>query len=789
MSRLTAGDIIPTVVIQPSASPITLNVQPAPGNILGGNSLQQLAQALGVATSGVTALGQAVVNQQNRQAVQQGEAIDFSDVIARGDNLNKSFKQIVSEMNLPDTANPYMLAAAESNFGSMVALKVRNGILSRMAELSDPNLDAASQSNLLRQIVAEETERWGGNRLAGNFYANNAFGSAVNEFLPGIEQQIGNEYLKNKESQALADLEAGLGEFFSVGAQDAATTDQFNQQFAGRLVELQRYTTDPTKVQGAIYRAAVTAFQTATTEEQIDNIYDSALSIPYGQKGTVADNWGMRLQLTAARTRAEEDMARRGDEEARKFSRNLATAERQMNGSGFVSQASTAIQEGRDPLPVLEEALNALGEEVDPAVRDALRERQMQRIAELSANYRSIGRANATQESNRIINNINSGIYQDVGQVIAAASAVNIDANPLIQVFEAYEGPAREVADSIPTQTQAVIRSLEQFHAEYASGARFDSLELFMTVNDEVKRRIDQFVQGETDLNGKTFAEIRAGGRNAAKAALVQKRTQIFNEVVKEQQERLKNASMVESERASLQSSTMSVIAERNNATTPQQKDKLVTRVLDEIQQSYAPLYDALGLRVSGYNGTFGDPQRVSSQLSQFISEQGPFTAKLQISRAVVGGSPAAYRTIKFDGNLYRIYSAGFDSTTGDISDTAQELAVFSREQFASFAINLKMQPVSGFSVQDVLSDNSGVMDIPFSTLVRRGFDWRNVPVFASMDEFVAMDSLTGFSEEQRQTFYRRVLGPQANEETIRAFNNAQLLLLDERELYRNKLR
>jgi hypothetical protein len=80
-------------------------------------------------------------------------------------------------------------------------------------------------------------------------------------------------------------------------------------------------------------------------------------------------------------------------------------------------------------------------------------------------------------------------------------------------------------------------------------------------------------------------------------------------------------------------------------------------------------------------------------------------------------------------------------------------------------------------------------MDIPFDVLKDRGFDWRNVPVFESVEELMAMEQLNGFTESDRQSFLRRVLGTQFDEQTVRTFKDTQRRLLDERQLYRNKMR
>jgi len=784
LSRLTAGDIIPQVAIQPAASPIQLNVLPAPGQAVGGNTLQQLAQSLGIATSGVMAFGQAAVNQQNRQAVQQGQAIDFSEVITRGDNLNKSFKQIVTEMGLPDTANPYMMAAAESNFGSMVALKVRNSILSRMAELSDPSLDAASQSNLLRQIVGEETERWGGNRLAGNFYANNAFGEAVNEFLPGIEQQIGNEYLKNKESQALSDLESGFAEVLLGAMNDGANADEYGQLIAGRVMTLQRFTGDPAKVQGALYRATVTAFQNATSEDQLANIYDAALSIPYGQKGTVADNWGMRQQLTAAMRRAEEDMARRGDEEARRFSRNLNSAEMKMNEQGFITAVSSAIREGRDPLLELDSAMEAVKEGMDPVVFDALRERQIQRVAQLSANFRSIERGDQTQAINDIRLKIARGVYGSIDEVIAAADALKLDAGPLVEQYERYGAAAHKVSETIGREAQVVTKALEDFRNTEADLAPFDFLATYDEIQNEALRRLDLFIAGETDLNGKTYSQFREEGRNATDAALIKMRSQIMGDLLGDFKERLRTRSMAEGERQTFLSNATTQMQRSQEARSPSQRVRHVEATTDEIRGAFAQVYDALG---ANPNNRLGDPSRVANLLAGLVSQDGSFEVFVQTRESLFGGSPEQRRQIKSDGSLFRVFAPGvIGATRGQFLD---ETAVFSREELASLAINLKMQRLSGFTARDVLQNKTGVMDIPFDALKDRGFDWRNVPVFESVEELMAMEQLNGFTESDRQSFLRRVLGTQFDEQTVRTFKDTQRRLLDERQIYRNKMR
>ena len=791
MSRLTSGDSIPQVQIQPAASPIQLNLLPAPGQAVGGNTMQQIAQSLSVFNSGLMAFGQAAVNQQNRQAVQRGESIDFSEVIARGDNLNKSFKQIVNEMGLPDTANPYMMAAAERNFGSMVALKVRNSILSRMAELSDPSMDSGSQSNLLRQIVAEETQRWGGNRLAGNFYANNAFGEAVNEFLPGIEQQIGNEYLKNKESQALSDLESGFAEVLLGAMNDGASADEYGQLIAGKIMTLQRFTSDTAKVQGALYRATVTAFQNATSEDQLDNIYDAALSIPFGQKGTVGDNIGLKVQLSVAKKRAEDDMARKGDEDQRRFELAVGATERQLNQMGFNSAVFADLRDGKDPLETLEKFLGQLEESgTDKGVLDYVRRSQLSIIAQQANQYNSIERGDNREAKGIILRKIYSGEFTTVAEVLAASDVYRLDPTSLVQVFETVNSSENRVVQSIPIEREATVKYLARYQEQNAGEARFNEFEVSGRIDEEALRQFTAFINNEMEFEGKTFAQYQSQGRGDANTALVRLRSKVFTDIRQAEEQRLLQSAMASRDRAT---ATVSQSERGFNAKNERERLAHVKATVEEIRDANSSVYDAFGFSPTGmFSGRLGDPNRVARLLSQIVGadETGTeFTVRASEGPSLLANTT---RKVVYDGNMFRIYGPGQDAETGQVGPYRYLIMSFTREEMAASAINLKMQRLTGFTAREVISNQAGVLNIPFSAIKAKTngvFDWTNIPVFESVEELMAFDRGEGFGAEDKQALFLQVLGPQADEKTRRSFMDAQRILMDERNIYRNRIR
>lgn len=785
MSRLTGPFDIPTVALQPSAAPIALNVLPAPGQQLAGNTTQQLAEALSVFNSGLAAFGKRVVDRDNQMALRRGQTLDFSDVFERGDHLNKNFRQIVADMGLPDSANPYFLVGAETNYGTFVASKVRNGVRQRIAELSNPDLSIEQQSSLLSQIIDEETSRWGGNRLSNNFYAGTSFQEALGSFLPELEREIGGQYLQNREAQALNELGDHIAEYLKGSPRDPGGDDRFAAEMNAKVMSLQRHITDPNKVRSILYSSVVTAFQSARNEEDIEAIEAVALGLPYGQ-GTVADSMGLRAQIAAARDRAERDVESRADQEERQHARQVRAAERDLSGKGVLGNIIDAVRNGEDPLQAMDKGLESIRENTAASVFDEVRARMLDQVNRIVSSERNISRDDTALQAS-IIRRITTGDLQTVEQVLDITEVNRIDPMPYLRYFEAQAEMGQRAADFINREAQVLITDLTRYRDENASDVPFDQMALWSSITDRVLQAHEAFIRGESTLDGKTFSEYRAMGKDAADAAIARVRKENMERVRKEERERLDLAVKTQRERVTMQASTETAMTRSEKATTPSAQKEHVEATANEIRQMFAPLYDPFNLNI---NGSLGEPSRFADTLSRQLARTAPFDDEIQVRSGDpdVAWSTARFRTLSFDGNFYRIYRGG--GVMGMPFNPKHELmAEFTPEQLGSMVINLKMQRLSGFSVKEVLDNNTGVMDIPFTALKGKGFDWANVPVFDSFDEFTALRDGAGYTPEQKDLFYKRVIGTQYNQESIAAFESVQLRLLNEREAYRRTLR
>ena len=783
MSRLSAGDTIPQVAIQPYASPIQTNVLPAPGQQLQGNSLQQLAESLSVFNSGLMAFGQAKVTQQNRLAAEAGAAVDFSQTFAKGNQLNKSFRQIVSEMNLPDSANPYFLAAAERNFGAYAAMKVRNGVLSRMAELSSPDLDSSQQANLLNQIIAEESQKWGSQRFNGNFYASNAFNETVNSFFPEIERQASELYLRNKESQAFGDVENVIADYLTVAKNDKANSDQFGRQVAGEITGLQQFTTDPEKIRSVLFRSVVTAFQGADTEEEIENIMSAALDLPYGQGKTVADNMGLYAQLAAARSRAEDDIERKADQEDRRFRRATAAAVRSLGDEGFDRKMVEAIQSGADTTAAFNEEFNRWREQnpdLPEAVVDAVYQDKFSLLAQLTQNQRAIKRGDSTAATNQIIGMIVNGSITDLTQAVAVATEFEVDAGPIVGFWDSFNSGAVRVQGKIPQQAIALAQSLAD--TAEASNIPFNPFDSQLKITDEVTQALTGFVEGVETLNGKTYQQyLSEGGRRAAEVATDQFLRSRLGEIKQREEGMFRERQATQGVRNQGESARL---LDPSDATTPAERQEFVDSLHQGTVEAFKQMYDAFTFAPNDpVTRRFSSPDAVSNRLSAMLSQDGEFEVSIRVSPDVVGGAAGFKRTISSDGSLFRVYRTGTDNP----------IATFTRRQLEQTAVQLRMHPLAGLSVEDVLQDRTGIPGYSLETFKAQSagqrFPWESVPVFGSRQELDDMMNRRGYTDEQYGQFLNVILNGDLSNETVAAFRDRQSLLLDNRELYRNAAR
>lgn len=782
LSRLTNGESIPQVGIQPFASPIQTNVLPAPGQQLQGNSLQQLAESLSVFNSGLMAYGQAKVTQQNRMEDERGGSLDFSEVFARGDHLNKSFKQIIADMGLPDSANPYFLAAAERNFGTFAAMKVRNGVLSRMAELSNPELDSAQQAGLLNQIIAEESERWGSKRFKGNFYATNAFNESVASFFPEIERQANEQYLRNKETQALGDFESAITEMLAIGKLDASGSDQFSRQMVAEMTDIQRFTTDPEKIRSAIFRSVVTAFQGAANEEEINNIMSAALDLPYGQGKTVADNMGLYAQLAAARSRAEDGIERKADQEDRRFRRSFAAASRQAGEAGFIQSILPVIQGGGDVVGALQkwtEDFRAKNPDIPPAVMDALYEDQFSTIAKLSQNQNAISSQGDTDDANWLMGQIVKGNIT-LDQVVDFATERGLDAARFVPVFEAAQAGQGRVKGKV--QQAAILLTTQLAKEAEELGVRFDPLDRNQAIDSEVTQALVGFFEGTETFEGKTYKDYEKEGRANAATAGERFINAKLQEIRKRVQEQLKNdaagASLRNEALAGLEATALF------DAQTPDQIETAVEAQVATFEESYKGVLSAFtDSSLSGLERvTYSGPRAVSQRLASLLSLEGPFDVKVPITppkRSIFGGQTiAATRRVVSDGSTVRVFAAG------------EVIAQFTRQQLRDQAVNIRMSQLGGISVDDVLNNRTGVPGVTLDDYVRQvgKFRWDRIPVFADrkeFGEFVSAAQRGQFTPDQ-QRFLRTVLGVEAlqNMDTVRNFMAFQARMIEGRETY-----
>jgi hypothetical protein len=835
MSQLVNSSLsIPQIAIQPSAAPIALNVLPAPGQgTWAGNRLQQVAESFSVFNEGLLRFMGGMVQRDNQNAIKAAEGVDWDAAIQRQDILNKELKQVILETGLPETANPLFVLKAETNFGDMLAQKVSNQVRVRMAELADPNLTSEQQNGLLRQMLAEETEKWGGHRLASSAYAQAAYNNRLASERGGIERALIEESLSAKESQAILDLSNSLGMYFESARIAGGPSPELENNFGTAVLGLQKFTADPRKVTAVLMDQAKTAFAASTSPEQVDRVMDSLLSLPLGTT-MIAENWGLRLRLANEAESSKRNIDRLEDEAERKLSRDTAAARRLLSRDGASEEMMRRVEAG--------EAYTAVASSIAERYREKFSSDVFDRIlpdmaAEAAgwAKHLDAAKVNRTEDINSLIARIEEGReFTERAQVIAAATALQVDAGRVLPYWERTD-VASTVRAGLPQEAMGIAVRLEQSFA--SKGRVAPNLdELVATMIGLAEDKFKDYLHNDTPLRdgGQTYSQARAEGLDAAKAFLLTARVLALRDAEQRIETEVgARTALRDSQEAALPTGGITSLI--NATTVPAQRE-----AVGQVASFVPKLYGSVGDLFEFADGTvFGDPRYVGASLSEVLTQAAegrPFETRVvtrfrswgQPDRAPgprggAGGplitGPEQYAVVVYDGSQFVVYrrvqgraTSGLglvagsyfdqDPDTGSLSLSVEayrkgarleEIGRIPPAEMQETAIRTRIHPFGGFAMHEVLHDDIGLPGTTWSDINDQlpGGMWRQVPVFDSMSEFKSMfDSSQGPEQDaERLQFLERVLGPSPSPATVAQFRATQQTLLRRREEYRRSLR
>jgi hypothetical protein len=400
-NSLTPRDIS-QVAIQPVASPVSLNILPAPGQMLVGNSLQQLGQALSSFSPALEGMLARRVAEDKQYMAAQGAAVDFSQadlnvdpnapLAERQAALNREFKKAVEANGAPDSANPFFLIAARQNFGRAVGLQYRNALASLSNEATDPDNPVP-----FAEIAKKAASMVGMDAVTGDVYGASGFAGVAQEANAEYSFRFQQETRKRQDYLAVERAQNGMADALLSAASDEHGFDaaKFQETTVGRAMQqtidsMQLTSTDPETTRKAVVGAFQVALGRADDETQVETMMTALSEMNFG-KAKVRENPALFSSLLALKDNKLNDIAAKATREERMFQRDVARNVREAYALGFVEQVSNAVLTGRP-----EEAQSALEGVMDkiinanpklaPDVRNALRSSLMKDLDALSKN-------------------------------------------------------------------------------------------------------------------------------------------------------------------------------------------------------------------------------------------------------------------------------------------------------------------------------------------------------------------------------------------------------------------
>ena len=403
------------VAIQPVASPVSLNILPAPGAQLTGNSLQQLAQAMSSFSPALEGMLAKRVAEDKQYLAAQGSAVDFSQTDLKIDPeasleerqaaLNKAFKKTVEATGSPDSANPFFLVAARQNFGRAVGLQYRNALASLSDKATDPDNPVP-----FTDIAKEAAQMVGADAVTGDVYGATGFASVAQEANAEYSQRAALELRKKQDFLAFERTQNGVADALRTAA--ASGADFHAQGFGSTPVgtEMQKMidgikmtTTDPEKARQVVLGAMQTALDSAGDEVEAGNMVAAMAEMKFG-KSSIRDNPAIFARLQTLKDQRINTIMEKDQRDLRLADLQVKRGMQEIYGMGLNEKVTAAVMNGQPEKA--QQIVEATFDQYDtnhkdaplrPDVRDAMR---YQIQEHLSALTKSVGvQLNASNEA------------------------------------------------------------------------------------------------------------------------------------------------------------------------------------------------------------------------------------------------------------------------------------------------------------------------------------------------------------------------------------------------------
>lgn len=387
------------VAIQPSASPISLNVLPAPGQRLAGNTLQQIGESLAAFNPSLQGMLAQRVEEDKRFLAAQGAAVDFSKAFdvpmdappeERQAALNKAFKDAIAKQGGPDSANPFFLIAARQNYGRAIGLRYRNALASMRDQATDPDNPAS-----FGDIAAKAAEMAGVSEATADVYGASGFASVAQETNAEMMLRFQEERRRRQEFVNTERVQNGIADALKVAA---ANPEGFSADSpVGRTMQemidsYQLTTTDPETSRKMLLGSFVTALSTANDEMDAEEMVQALGQMSFG-KALIRDNVALYSRLLTAKDERVRELDTREARKERLFKQQVQGGVRAIYGMNWAERITGSVMNG--DLTDAQEITSTLMDEwitknkhLDPAIHNMVRS-EMQ--GELSRLYSAVG--------------------------------------------------------------------------------------------------------------------------------------------------------------------------------------------------------------------------------------------------------------------------------------------------------------------------------------------------------------------------------------------------------------
>ena len=535
---LTPRDLT-DVSIQPSASPISLNVLPAPGQTLRGNNLQQLGEALAAFSPSLNSMLSRRVEEDKRMLAAQGASVDFSKVLDvqpgasladREAALNSAFKDAIAKDGGPDSANPFFLIAAKQNFGRAVGLRYRNALASLSDKATDPDNPVA-----FGDIAKEAAEMAGASSATSDVYGASGFASVAQEANAEFNAKFTAELRKRQDFLAIERTQQGIADAIVTAAVSDGqwTPESPVWQAAQQSIDsIQLTSSDPETARKTLVGASVVAFSQIKDPDDLDEAMSAMSKLRFGT-AEVMDNPALFMEIVRRKDARMDEIINEGTRREALVTKQVQRWEREASAKGFNERISRAVLDGtpekaQQALDSILDQIITENPDITAVVRDELRAKMQKNLTSLAQSVQYSRNTISDRAFTDTFNLIDEGVIDDAEILRLRMDDLRIPTEQQVQLrkyFNENVGIVRS-ASSYYTQTKGkeIVGRVMQgmVAAGMAQPDASGSMKLPMSKQDEAQqyevewreqsyKHVQDYVRGlvRDPSSGKTYAEIK----------------------------------------------------------------------------------------------------------------------------------------------------------------------------------------------------------------------------------------------------------------------------------------